>query len=71
MNSLLKSFTGFLKELRDERTHKELGASKQREGDLRDELGRITRASKAGSDPGLLDPERMLVDPNNRDNAGQ
>jgi hypothetical protein len=68
MNSLFKAFTGFLLDLETRHKREELGASKQREEDLRNELERINKASEAGSDPASVDPAGLSSDPNNRDN---
>ena len=54
-------------EWRDDWAREELGAARQREGDLSHELERTARAAEAGSDPALLDPERMRDDRYNRD----
>jgi hypothetical protein len=68
MNSLLKAFTGWLSDIRNEQAREELGASKQREVDINAELDRITRAAEAGSDPANASPDGLRDDPNNRDN---
>lgn len=68
ITALLKAFTGWLFSIENMWTNQQLGASKQREEDLRNELERITKAVDAGNAPDVLSPDGMRSDPSNRDN---